>query len=172
MKETWKRTLVRLGFGRRAAHGAVSAGIASHARIFDGLYDSLYQSVNRNEPDGEVYREWCQRAETASDPAFADAFRTIYPDDGLVGKALRKRCRLLLEDVYAAGISRDRDTGQVCLADADFGVRYVTETLEKPVPGRRYTVWKSAWVQKGTVMETGLALLAGPEKETGGANDA
>lgn len=146
------------------ALSAVVKGIRAHAADFDGLYEGLYQSVQRQEfCSTDAYQEWCDRVGQSEDELFRSAFQSLFSKADIEDEAFcREQHQQLLDCVLAAGIERDQDSGLTCTADEALRLAYVAADGQKPEIGLEYTIVKAAWLSGGKVIEYGLVMTGAP----------
>lgn len=149
---------------RDEALSVVSVGIRTHAVDFDGLYEGLYQSVQRHDfCSTDAYQEWCDRVGQSEDELFHSAFQGLFSKADVENEAFcREQHQQLLDCVLAAGIERDRDSGLTCTADESLRLAYVAADGQKPEIGLEYTIVKAAWLSGGKVIEYGLVVTDAP----------
>ena len=149
---------------RDEALSVVSVGIRTHAADFDGLYEGLYQSVQRHDfCSTDAYQEWCDRVGQSEDELFHSAFQSLFSKADVEDEAFcREQHQQLLDCVLAAGIERDRDSGLTCTADESLRLAYVAADGQKPEIGLEYTIVKAAWLSGGKVIEYGLVMTDAP----------
>ncbi len=140
----------------------VVQGIREKASDFDGLYESLYlASKNTNEFLTDAYREWCDRASQSLNTKFKDAFLSLFSKEDIEDEgSCRKLYGLLLNCIYAAGISRADENGKTYTADENMCKCYLNIDGKKPIEGNEYTVLKAAWIYENKVIEYGMVIPA------------
>ena len=174
-RSSWKNTSAAMdASAHRDAVARVTDGIRKYAGEFDGLYEGLYQAAkNQQMFSTDAYEEWCSRAEQMEDESFRSAFGGLFrKSDSMDEVRCRRKYRLLLDCVAAAGITRDRDCGVSCLADDSLRLAYVGAEGKPPRMGERCTVIKPAWVSGETVVEYGIAFPETADRCDTGREDA
>lgn len=149
----------------------IAAGISENAGIFDGLYESLFQAVrNQDLFSTEAFEEWCDRVGQLKDEAFCSAFAQTFSKRDIADEPLcRKKMEQLLSCVERADIHRERENGASYPADEAMCRAYLTIDESKMELGTEYTVVKSAWVRKDTVIEYGMLMRTATNQREGGS---
>lgn len=142
----------------------VCAGIARHAKLYEGLYEGLCQILDREEAtDRDTLKEWCERTARLPDEAdYRAAFAGLF--EGAVGlpeEAYREKLRLLLKLISQAGLVRG-ETGPVTY-DASLRKAYVYLGTGAPVEGETYNVVKPCWTAKDEIVEQGILMKGGAQ---------
>lgn len=142
----------------------VSAGIARHARLYDGLYEGLCQILAREEVlDRDTLKEWCARtARLEDEPDFTAGFSRLF-DSALDApeKEYREKLELLLKLISAAGITRAR-TGPIPY-DASVKRSYLYLGEGDPADGEVYNVIKPCWMLGDETVEQGVIMKGGQQ---------
>ncbi len=137
----------------------VSAGIARHAKLYDGLYEGLCQILAREEVmDRDTLKEWCGRtARLENEPDFTAAFSQLF-DSALNApeEEYREKLKLLLKLISAAGVTRSQ-TGPIPY-DASVRKSYLYLGVGDPVDGAVYNVIKPCWMFEGETVEQGVIM--------------
>lgn len=149
--------LIVLRRGSGSTEKTVSAGIARHAKLYDGLYEGLCQILARNEVmDRDTLKEWCGRtSRIENEPAYTAAFNKLF---GSATEApeneYRKKLALLLKLIAEAGITRI-DVKSVTF-DAEVKRSYIYLGEGTPSAGEVYNVLKPCWIFEGQTVEQGI----------------
>lgn len=143
-----------------AVCSTIAEGIKQNATEFDGLYEGLYQAArNKQVFSTDAYVEWCERVEQMKNAEFCHAFSSRFTKADIENEqACREKYEQLLHCVELAGITRDRESGAVCVADDIMCRAYVEAGGQKPELGNEYTVIKAAWLSGQKVIEYGMVL--------------
>lgn len=149
---------------------AIAAGIAKNMSDFDGLYESLFQSVrNQNELITDAFKEWCDRVGQLNDEAFCGAFARRFSKEAVADEPLcRKEMEQLLSCIEQSGVRRERENGLVYAADEAMRRAYLTIDESKMEIGAEYNVLKAAWVYEDKVIEYGMAMRVAKNPDEGG----
>lgn len=139
---------------------AITNGIKKYAAEFDGLYEGLYQAAQSLQIfSTDAYQEWCDRVGQMQDETFQTAFDNVFSKADIESETLcREKYGLLLSCIAAAGITRDRSSGEYCAADETMQRAYVEAGNQKPQLGAAYTVIKAAWLSGDKVIEYGMVM--------------
>lgn len=137
----------------------VSAGIARHAKLYDGLYEGLCQILAREEAvDRDTLKEWCGRtARIEDEPVYSAAFGKLF-DSALEAPEdeYREKLALLSKLIAKAGISRVE--AKTVVFDASVKKSYIYLSEGVPADGAVYNVLKPCWMFEGQTVEQGAIM--------------
>lgn len=156
-----KQTPTQLERKASPEEDVIVKGIRNHAADYDGLYESLYQAAyNQSEVCTDAYQEWCDRTGQSSDTPFRDAFCACFQKEDIRNSGLCvQKHKHLLELISRAGIQRDRNTGDTCIADEQVCGCYIDIMGQKPSTNQEYKIIKAAWTRDEKVIEYGMVML-------------
>lgn len=149
----------RMASEEQTAEGLLVSGIGKNAELFDGLYESLYQSVLKPEKDNrDGYLEWCGRVRHMEDQ---NEFQTAFLMKLEIGEnadpaVYQKTARHLLELIGKAQICRSQD--QELKTSAGLLRDYLYLGSPAPADGAVCTVVKPAWYHEGKLVEQGILM--------------
>lgn len=153
------RKMKRTALRRQELEKLLVCGIAENAGIFDGLYESLYQSVLKPELDNrDGYLEWCGRVRHLESQ---DRFRTAFLSELDIGEnagiaTYQVTAKHLLELIGKAGIYRSQEQELKTSARVLRDYLYLASSV--PVDGTVCTVFKPAWYHDGKLVEQGMLM--------------
>lgn len=141
----------------------VAAGIARHAKQYDGLYEGLFQILAHEEAlDRDTLKEWCGRtSQIEGEPEYTAAFRELF-DSALDApeKEYRKRLAVLLDCIAKAGITRVE--AKTIPYDVSVRSSYIFLGNDVPADGTACNVIKPCWMLEDQTVEQGVIMKGEP----------